>query len=123
MAMLQARLVNGIDYFLELTGFEQIVQSAGIVITGEGSLDEQTLSGKAPVGVARAAKRYGKPVIALAGKVPLELSAEWYRYFDAVFPINHELSTPAEALQKAAANLSRTACQVANLLGGEGYKA
>jgi glycerate kinase len=53
---LNARLVNGIDYFLQLTNFEKHLQKADIVITGEGSIDEQTLEGKGPFGVAQKAK-------------------------------------------------------------------
>src|SRR5437764_946736 len=52
-AFLNARLVNVIDYFLELTDFDKALRKADVVITGEGSIDEQTLSGKGPFGVAR----------------------------------------------------------------------
>ena len=61
---LNARLVNGIDYFLEATGFEKELKKADIVITGEGSIDEQTLQGKGPLGVAERAKEFSLPVIA-----------------------------------------------------------
>jgi glycerate kinase len=58
---------------LSLIGFDAALPGAALVITGEGSLDRQTLAGKAPVGVARAASRRGIPVVAVAGRV--ELSA------------------------------------------------
>jgi len=67
-ACLQARLHPGIDYLLDLTGFHQALTGADLVITGEGSLDEQTLHGKAPAGVAAAARAVGIPVIAVAGR-------------------------------------------------------
>jgi len=53
---LDAKLVNGIEHFLVLTGFEKSLEKANLVITGEGSIDEQTLQGKGPFGVAQLAK-------------------------------------------------------------------
>ena len=75
-AFLNAKLVNGIDHFLELTGFDVALDKADVVISGEGSIDEQTLQGKGPFGVAYKAKSRGLPVIGLAGKVPLQPSKE-----------------------------------------------
>jgi glycerate 2-kinase len=71
IAYLGARLLPGIDLVLDLIGFDAAVDGAALVITGEGSLDHQTLSGKAPAGVARAAARLGVPVVAVAGRVLL----------------------------------------------------
>ncbi|MFI5131306.1 MAG: glycerate kinase, partial [Chitinophagales bacterium] len=62
-ALLNAQLVNGIDYFLSLTGFETVLENTDLVITGEGSIDEQTLQGKGPFGVAKKAKDKKLPVI------------------------------------------------------------
>jgi glycerate kinase len=71
LAVLGAALRPGIGLILELTGFAGKVATADLVITGEGSLDEQTLRGKAPAGVAAAARDRGVPVIAIAGRVSL----------------------------------------------------
>jgi len=71
MAYLGARLVPGVELVLHLIGFDAALDGADLVITGEGSLDSQSLGGKAPVGVARAAGRHGVPVIAVAGLVSL----------------------------------------------------
>jgi glycerate kinase len=68
MALLGAELVPGIDLMLDLVGFADAVVGAGLVITGEGSLDEQSLAGKAPVGVANGARAAGVPVVAVAGR-------------------------------------------------------
>src|SRR5215472_1446292 len=73
LAYLGARLLPGIDLVLGLTGFDAAAAGAALVITGEGSLDHQTLGGKAPLGVARASARHGVPVAAVAGRI--ELSA------------------------------------------------
>ncbi|HVB41693.1 MAG TPA: glycerate kinase [Streptosporangiaceae bacterium] len=71
LAYLDARLVPGIDLVLDLVGFDSAVAGADLVVTGEGCLDTQSLGGKAPVGVARAAARHGVPVVAVAGSVLL----------------------------------------------------
>src|SRR5262249_27279544 len=71
MAYLGARLVPGVELVLDLIGFDAALDGADLVITGEGSLDSQSLHGKAPVGVARAAGRHGVLVVAVAGLVSL----------------------------------------------------
>jgi glycerate kinase len=68
LAVLHAEARPGIDLLLELTGFHGQLSGARLVITGEGSLDSQTLHGKAPAGVAAAARRAGVPVVAVAGR-------------------------------------------------------
>lgn len=78
LAYLGARLVPGIDLVLKLIDFDAKLARADLVITGEGSLDRQTLAGKAPLGVARAAARRSVPVVVVAGQVlltPGELAA------------------------------------------------
>ena len=69
IAFLGASLQSGIDLILELIGFAAAADGADLVITGEGKLDFQSLRGKAPLGVARAAAAHGVPVVALAGVV------------------------------------------------------
>jgi glycerate kinase len=71
LAYLGARLVPGAQLLLDLTDFDAALPGADLVITGEGSLDRQTLGGKAPIGVARAAAARGVPVVAVAGRVEL----------------------------------------------------
>ncbi|WP_210438833.1 glycerate kinase [Nocardioides xinjiangensis] len=68
VAVLGAELRPGIDLMLDLLGFADRVRGADLVLTGEGSLDEQSLRGKAPVGVATAAARVGAPVVAVCGR-------------------------------------------------------
>lgn len=115
-AFLNAELVNGIDYFLELTDFSSSLEKADLVITGEGSIDEQTLQGKGPFGVAYRAKLKGLPVIAFAGKVPMEVNPSLQEYFDVIIPIGNEPTNLSEALKYTAANLTRTAENLGNLL-------
>ena len=113
---LNAQLVNGIDYFLRLTDFSSSLENADIVITGEGSIDEQTLQGKGPYGVACLAKKKGIPVIGLAGKVPLEQDSYLQKYFDVLMPIGNRPSGLAEALTSTEANLVRTSRELGKLL-------
>lgn len=113
---LKARLLNGIDHFLELTGFDTALLKSNVLITGEGCIDEQTLQGKGPYGVALRAKNKNIPVIGLAGKVPLGLHPNLMYYFDVLMAIGHEPSDLTSALQTTNANLTRSAQQVGNLL-------
>lgn len=113
---LRAKLMNGIEYFLDITSFDQDLKKADFVITGEGSIDLQTLQGKAPFGVARRAKEKNIPVIAVAGKIPMESDNELSKYFDVLISINNEASGLEEAMRNTAANLSRTAKMIGDLL-------
>ncbi|MFC9113644.1 glycerate kinase [Streptomyces sp. NPDC057092] len=69
--LLGARFRPGIEVMLDVLGFASALERADLVITGEGSLDEQTLHGKAPAGVASAARAAGKDVIAVCGRLAL----------------------------------------------------
>ena len=74
LAVLGATRRPGIELVLDLAGFEGALDGADLVITGEGSLDAQSLAGKTPVGVARAAARHGIGVVAVAGRSTLTAS-------------------------------------------------
>lgn len=115
-AFLNAELVTGIDHFLELTGFDIALQKSDLVITGEGSIDEQTLQGKGPFGVAYRAKNKNIPVIGLAGIVPLNYNAELHKYFDILLPIGNGPVAIEIALANTANNLTRTATEIGSLL-------
>jgi len=71
MAVLGAELQSGIGLVLDLVGFADHLPGTGLVVTGEGSLDTQTLSGKTPAGVAAAAREAGIPVVTVSGRVAL----------------------------------------------------
>ncbi|WP_431217885.1 glycerate kinase [Puia sp. P3] len=114
--LLNATLAGGIDYFLDITGFDRSLETADFVITGEGSIDDQTLQGKGPMGVAVRAKKRGIPVIGLAGKIPLTPGPELKKYFDILLPIGNEPSGLADALENTAANLSRTAEAIGRMI-------
>jgi glycerate kinase len=116
-----AALVSGTDYFLDRIDFDRELTAADLVITGEGSLDEQTVNGKAPWGVAVRAKAKGAFVVGMAGQVPLRPSPALRSCFDALLPIGHRAMPLAEALECTAENLERTAFDLGNILhfGGD----
>ena len=84
---LGAELRSGVETVLDLIGFDERVRDVDLVITGEGNMDEQSAAGKAPVGVARRAKRYGKPVVAVVGGRADNLDAVYGQGVDLVLPI------------------------------------
>lgn len=106
--LLGASLVSGIDYFLEITRFDEVLGHSTHVITGEGGIDRQTLQGKAPFGVAVHAKRKGLPVVAFTGRMPDGPEA-LQPYFDEIISINPPGTPFREALANTAVNLERAA--------------
>ena len=122
LSYLGATLRSGIDIVIEVTGLETHFVDADIVVTGEGRLDGQSYMGKAPIGVARLAKKYATPVIAFAGCVTEDAVNCNEHGIDAFFPILQTPCTIAQAMEKgtAAENLFRTAVQVFRLVNLKG---
>lgn len=113
---LNAELVNGIEYFLDITGFDEALEKTDLVITGEGSIDQQTLQGKGPFGVAKRAMKKNIPVIGLAGKIPLRADPLLEEYFQVLVSINNDVGDINKALMNTADNLRRTARSIGRLL-------
>jgi glycerate kinase len=114
LALLGATLRPGIGLMLELVGFADRLRRADLVVTGEGSLDRQTLHGKGPAGVAAAADRAGIPTVAVAGQVRLgtaELAACHFRAAYALVDLEPDrdrcLARAGELLELAAGRLAR----------------
>lgn len=82
---LNAQMLKGIDLVIKYTGIEEIIKDVDLVICGEGKIDYQTLSGKAPVGIAELAKKYHKRVIAVGGSI--EYTSELDEYFDEYYEV------------------------------------
>ena len=118
MTFLSASLESGIKIILSETGIEEHIKDADIVVTGEGRIDFQTAMGKAPIGVAKLAKKHGKKVIAFAGCVTEDAEECNNHGIDAFFPIIRGITTLDEALNKenAVKNLCATAYQVFRII-------
>ncbi|WP_127931942.1 glycerate kinase [Nonomuraea polychroma] len=113
LAFLHADIRPGIDYLLGLLGFGTHVQGARLVVTGEGSLDEQSLRGKAPIGVAQAAAKAGVPVVAVCGRRTLsdeELKAAGIQAAYALTDLEPDL---ARCMAEAGPLLEQLAARIA----------
>jgi glycerate kinase len=86
ISFFNAEIVQGADFILSLLKFDEHIKWADLVITGEGKLDAQTLSNKAPFAVAQWAKKQNKPVFAFGGSIEKEAAVA----FDGIFSINDE---------------------------------
>ncbi|MFJ7724782.1 glycerate kinase [Neobacillus sp. NPDC097160] len=106
MAFLNAQLKKGVDLVIEYTGFEERVQGADFVFTGEGSIDGQTLFGKTPYGVAAIAKKYSIPVIAFAGRIGSGVESLYDNGFTAIVGILKGVTSLEEALESGETNLA-----------------
>lgn len=111
----QAVLRPGIDIVLETVRLAARVCDADLVITGEGRIDGQTIHGKTPMGVARVAKRFAIPVIALSGSSGDNYQAVYQCGIDAVFSALPGVMSLEQALQQSAVNLANLAENVARL--------
>lgn len=103
---LGGRLVSGIETVLDLVGFDTAAAAADLVITGEGNMDAQTAAGKAPVGVARRAKRLRKPVVAIVGGRADDLGGVYDRGIDLVIPVCRRPQPLEEALDPREAHVN-----------------
>ena len=112
--MLGARMCPGIEIVLSLLDFERRAEGAVLVVTGEGSIDRQTLHGKAPAGVLRAAQRLAIPVVALGGRVEdiAELLAGGFHDIQTITPIGQPTEVAMQR-ETAIANMERAAREVA----------
>ncbi|MFJ3000007.1 MULTISPECIES: glycerate kinase [Enterobacterales] len=113
LGMLNARLRPGIEIVIETLGLDEALRDADLVITGEGRLDSQSIHGKTPIGVARVAKRYGLPVIGIAGSLSKDYQVVHQHGIDAAFSVLDRVVSLEDALAEAANNLEVTARNVA----------
>ena len=118
LSYLNARLTPGIDLVLNAVGLEEELKDADIAVTGEGRLDHQTAMGKAPVGVAKLAKKYGVRVLAFAGSVTKDARVLNETGIDAFFPIVRGVTTLEDAMapEHARENMADSVEQVFRLL-------
>jgi glycerate 2-kinase len=113
LALLDAEIKPGIELILDLIDFDRRIAGADLVVTGEGSLDDQSLAGKAPVGVARAAARGGIPVVAVAGRLQLSPSQLREAGISAAYPLTDLESDLDRCIANAGPLLRRVGAQIA----------
>lgn len=116
LAFLKADLRSGIQIVTEALGLEEQVRDATLVITGEGRIDSQSIHGKVPLGVAQLARRYGKPVIGIAGSLTKDVGIVHRYGLNAVFSVIHSVCTLEEALAQSAENVRMAARNIAETL-------
>ncbi|MCD6507748.1 glycerate kinase [Candidatus Poribacteria bacterium] len=116
MAFLNAKLQLGVDIVIEATGLEEKVKGADLVITGEGGIDSQTVYGKTPIGVAKVAKKFGIPVLAVAGGISDDASVVYEHGIDGLMSIIPRPITLDEAMAQGPKLLSDAAERIARLL-------
>lgn len=116
MAFLNGTLKKGIEMVIEYTGLEEKVKDCDMVWTGEGSIDFQTQYGKTPLGVALIAKKYNKPVIALAGRVGEDIEILYEKGIDSIFGIMKGVSSIDEALTQGKKNVENTSENIVRLM-------
>lgn len=118
LSYLNGELKPGIEIVLQALQLDECVKTADIVVTGEGCLDRQTVFGKAPAGVAAAAKKYHIPVIALSGSIQPGAEVCNEKGIDAYFPILPHVMTLEEAMNRetAQSNMENMAEQIFRLI-------
>ncbi|WP_241217066.1 glycerate kinase [Bifidobacterium goeldii] len=116
LAFLHARFMPGVDLVIEQAGLDAAAQWADVVFTGEGSIDFQTKFGKTPAGVAKTAKKYGRPVIAVAGHIGRGIDELHEAGIDAVFGIAPGAASLENLLEHAADNVTFTTEQIVRTL-------
>ena len=114
LALLGARMRPGIEVVLEMSHFAELVTDAALVITGEGSLDRQTLLGKTPAGVAAAAAAAGVPVVAVCGRALLTPAEVEDTAIERVYALTDLEPYPAVCMRDAGPLLERLSAQVAS---------
>jgi glycerate kinase len=108
LAFLNAKLLPGINIVIETTALEDKIKDADLVLTGEGMIDYQTQYGKTPYGVAKLAKKYNIPVIAIAGGIGNDAEDLYSKVFDSIFSIVDKPMALEEAMKNSELLLQKT---------------
>ena len=122
MSFCNATIQSGSEFMINYLGLEKIIRDVDVVITGEGKLDKQSYMGKAPIEIARIAKRFNKKVIFLAGNILddelFELNEDDKKLIDASFSIQRKFTPLNIAMDRhiSKQNLENTIVQIFNIL-------
>lgn len=116
LAFLGGQLTSGIDKVIQLVGLKSVISKSDLVITGEGRIDQQTLNGKLPIGVAKLAKMAKVPIVAVAGSVSGELKPLYDAGFDLIVSTTTQPMTVNSAMMQAAQLIERTGYQLGKII-------
>lgn len=116
LGLLDAKLRPGIEIVMDAINLKELIKDAHLVITGEGRIDSQTIHGKTPISVARAAKKHNIPVIGIAGSLSHDCGVVHEHGIDSVFSVVSGAVSLEQAFQEAAINVEMTARNIATLL-------
>ncbi|URZ07914.1 glycerate kinase family protein [Clostridium felsineum] len=116
VAFVDGKLKPGIELVIKYSLLEEKLKNCDFVLTGEGSIDYQTKFGKTPIGVAKLAKKYNKPVIALAGKVGSGIEDLYEEGIDSIFGIVRGAETLEKALKDGKENIEKASENVMRLI-------
>lgn len=116
LTFLNGHFACGVETMLKITDFQEIVKHVDLVITGEGSTDQQTALGKTPVGVAQAAKKANKPVILISGGLCPDSEALKDKGIDAMFGCAQSCQSVEEAINQAEQLLYQCTCNIIRTL-------
>lgn len=112
----KGKLIPGVDLVVKYAGLEEKIKGAQYILTGEGSIDGQTQYGKTITGVAKVAKQYGIPLIALGGRVTKESETLYDLGVSAIFSITPSAMPLEEAMAKGKENMVRTTENICRLI-------
>ncbi|MFA3759312.1 glycerate kinase [Yersinia sp. 2466 StPb PI] len=116
LAFCGAELRQGVEIVAEALDLETYIKDCHFVLTGEGRIDSQSINGKVPVGVARLAKKYNKPVIGIAGSLATDANIVHQHGVDAIFSIIYHICTLDDALSQATENIRTASRNIASVI-------
>lgn len=118
LAFFSSKLRMGIDAMLDISGFDKRLEEADYVFTGEGRIDPQSMHGKVVIGVAKRAKRAGKPVIAVVGDISDGIEPAYTLGVTSIFSINRVAVEKSAARKRAPGDMALTVADVTRLIQG-----
>lgn len=120
ISFLNGKLIKGIDIVINETKLEDHIKNADLIITGEGKIDKQTSFGKTPIGVSKLGKKYGIPVIALAGALGDDIDTLYNHGITSLFSIVKSPVSLEYAIENAYSLISDTTERVFRVLAAKG---
>lgn len=116
VGILNGELKSGFEVVSDIIGLEKLIKNADLVITGEGKMDSQSIYGKAPIGVAKMANKYGVETIAICGSISHDVEIVYKNHITSVFSVMTKPQDLHAALKDAKINIELTSRSIARVL-------